>query len=303
MSPGKVVATVPKEKVLEILSLVRETLAHNVVTIKALRSLAGKAMNIASLLVMWRPFIAQFWAALSHVHSKAPHHTVWVKQILHSLCWLQLFLSECCGTISRTYLWTRFYENEQSVVITTDASPFGIGGWIAINGVVHEYYTDDIAPYDCVVLQRQRGSHEGQQAFESLALLVAFRQWLPVISHSRSAVHFRADNTGALTVMSALKGKGSLGIVARELALDLGQGEFMPTTVSHLPGVANDTADSLSRRLDPSKQPWAVPGTLREATRVLTATRDTAWWRVKTLEDSFSTVPAVPKGIESGTVA
>ena len=281
-------ATIPKETVVEILGLVRETLASNVVTTKALRSLAGKAMNIASLLIVWRPFIAQFWAALSHDQPKAPQNTIRVKQILHSLCWLQLFPTETCGTISRTYLWSRYYENHRSIVITTDASPFGIGGWIAIDGVVLEYYSDDICECDCLVLQRQRGSHEGQQAFESLALLVAFRQWLHFISHCRSAVHFRGDNTGALTVLSALKGKGSLGIVARELALDRGQGEFMPTSVSHLPGVANDTADALSRRLDPSKQPWRLPAILHHAVLAQTATRNAAWWRVKTLEDSFS---------------
>ena len=44
---------------------------------------------------------------------------------------------------------TRFYEADQSVVITTDASPYGIGGFVSVNGVVTEYFADHISRSDC----------------------------------------------------------------------------------------------------------------------------------------------------------
>ena len=46
-------------------SIIEEFNAGNVVTIKALRSFAGKAMNIATILFMWRPFLHQLWAAMT----------------------------------------------------------------------------------------------------------------------------------------------------------------------------------------------------------------------------------------------
>ncbi len=45
-----------------------------------------------------------------------------------------------------------------------------------------------------------------------------------------------------------------LGLLARELALDIADGAFAPEIVAHLPGIANATADSLSRLLDPLKK-------------------------------------------------
>ena len=122
------------------------------------------------------------------------------------------------------------------MVITTVASPYGIGGFVSVNGVVTEYFADHISPTDCKILQREHGSHEEQQAFEALGLLVAFRLWKPLLLHSRACITFRADNVGALTVIAVVKGKGhSLETIARELALDLVACDYLPYTAAHLP--------------------------------------------------------------------
>lgn len=89
---------------------------------------------------------------------------------------------------------------------------------------------------------------------EALSLLVAYRHWASVLQHRRAYVTFRNDNMGALTVLASLKGTGhALGLIARELFLDIGRGEYLPRAISHLPGVANGTADALSRKFDPNK--------------------------------------------------
>ena len=61
-----------------------------------------------------------------------------------------------------------------------------------------------------------RGTHEAQQAFEGLALLVALRAWAILWKRQRLCLHIRSDNIGALTLFAALKGKGSLTLLAQE---------------------------------------------------------------------------------------
>ena len=81
---------------------------------------------------------------------------------------------------------------------------------------------------------------------------MAFRLWKPLLLHSRACIMFRADDVGALTVIAVVKGKGhSLETIAWELALDLAVCDYLPYTAAHLPGVANGTAESLSRKFDP----------------------------------------------------
>ena len=79
----------------------------------------------------------------------------------------------------------------------------------------------------------------------------------------------------ALALLLCLRGRGEgLNFVARELALDLGDCAFIPSLVEHLPGVANDLSDSLSRRTDPKKQPWSFPLSLHGVTRTEVPVRD-----------------------------
>ena len=51
------------EKIKELLELIASILSRNMIPLKELRTFAGKAMNIASLIVIWRPFLAACWAA------------------------------------------------------------------------------------------------------------------------------------------------------------------------------------------------------------------------------------------------
>ena len=65
----------------------------------------------------------------------------------------------------------------------------------------------------------------------------------------------RSDNVGALSVFSPLRGKGAaMGLIAREYAIDVGNGAYTPDLIDHIPGVANVTADVLSRRYARARQ-------------------------------------------------
>jgi hypothetical protein len=87
--------TISATRVAELLSLTVEALSLNIVSIKWLRSYAGKACSFASILVFWRPFLQFLWAAIyAEDPQGAPRNCVWTKQIAVSLHWIAAFLRE-----------------------------------------------------------------------------------------------------------------------------------------------------------------------------------------------------------------
>ena len=73
-------------------------------------------------------------------------------------------------------------------------------------------------------------------------------------------------------------GSESLGIIARELALDIADSVYSPQLVTHVPGVANLAADALSRMYQPDKR-YKLPPILKDAVRIDPEPRTAAWWR------------------------
>ena len=57
-------------------------------------------------------------------------------------------------------------------------------------------------------------------------------------------------------------------MVAKEFALDLGEGAYRPDICAHVPGVALGTADTLSRRYQPGVN-WSLPSLLQEVPEVI----------------------------------
>ena len=84
----KVRAEVPEAKVIELKDLLVEALKSNVVSCKSLRTIIGKAMAIASVIYVWRPFVQELYSALHCTDSHAPKGCVWTKQISHSFQWI-----------------------------------------------------------------------------------------------------------------------------------------------------------------------------------------------------------------------
>ena len=86
--------------------------------------------------------------------------------------------------------------------------------------------------------------------------------------HLRAKLEVRGDNVSALTLAMHLKVSGrGLSIIARELAFVLGNAEFRPDVVAHVPGVAKVLPDLLSRLSDPGKK-LEVPSNLRGIPRL-----------------------------------
>ena len=244
-----------------------------------LRTLAGKANHIAGVLYTWRPFLQELWAALYNTNqdTQAPLNCVWTKQIMHTLTWILAFLTQQAGALRRVYTLDAYLGRGDRISVKLDASPWGLGGILLINGLATAWFACPLCAFDYEVFGHEQGSSSGQQTWECLAVLVALRLWADEWLKERMVLEVRADSVAALTMAMCMKvsGKGP-GMVSRELALLLGEAAFRPTVFSHIPGIANVTADGLSRRFEPGK-PFAVPEGLRRVPESHPPDRTPSW--------------------------
>ena len=255
VNPTGVSAEVPEEKAKELDAMLAEMMRANMVSKKTLRTVIGKAMAIASVLFVWRPFIAELYTALHMEQTKAPDGCVWTKQIVHSIRWLRTFLAGEQAGITRHYSLDVFRSSGPEVVITWDASPFGMGGTLQVGGQS--------------ILSTRAGSHEGQQTWEALCGLISLRLWLKL----------RNDNMGALTLFAQVKGKSASHVLlAREFALDLGKAQYRPSVAEHIPGISNTICDALSRRHQAGFE-HITPIQLKHAKEVAPPPRPKEWWK------------------------
>ena len=139
------------------------------------------------------------------------------------------------------------------IAITMDASPWGMGAVITVNGRPFAFFGIPIDGDDLAMFGFERGDHRGQQTWETLVVLVALRHWSHMWKHTHAILVIRSDSVAALTAALKMKAKGvGTAIVASEIAFDNAEGFYEPTIVEHLPGIANDLADKLSRSFKPN---------------------------------------------------
>ena len=262
-----VVASIKKEIMQDLGQQLNDIMAGgNVVSKKVLRSFAGRANHVAGLLATWRPFLQQVWAVLSDESDNAPAGCAWKSRIDHTLQWIKAFLEGSRGALSRTFHLDDYTGAAPKVELTLDASPWGLAGVLAVDHVIVEWFSDIWREEDLARFEQVLGDSKGQQVWESLCALVALRGWSHHWKGKRVVLMVRGDSVAMLTLLLKMRPKAdkvNLGLIARELALDVAEGVFEPVVGVHLPGVANVLADVLSRRLDPRyKASWMLPKAL-----------------------------------------
>jgi hypothetical protein len=205
---------------------------------------------------------------------------VWTKQIGHVLRWIKAFLDGQAGAIQRIYSLDSYLGWGAQVLITTDASPWGLGGTLEIYGVVIAYFAERLLPQDASMFGAEIGDCKGQQTWEALALLIALRIWAIHWKSSRVRLVVRGDSMSALHMLLNLKsrGKGS-GMIARELALDIADATYYPDIICHAPGLTLVQVDELSRKYMTKSSTWTLPSSLRDAEETLVPPRDATFYR------------------------
>ena len=254
-------------------------LSTNLISLKALHSFTGKVNHIAGLLVVLRPFLQPLWAALYPGESNAPRGTVWAKQLHPTLKWLESFLEGSLGGITRRFTLDAFLFRGPCVDIGTDASPYGMGGWLSIDGKIVEHFATGISAHDQRKFDVSSYDSVGQQIWEVLAMLVALRLWLPRWANEHINLSVRGDNVGALVLLLKMRPKtAKLAIIAREIALLTIQCPFMPRA-THTPGISHVVADQLSRRCEPGKEHMPLHWALQNSQQVTCPARDDSFYK------------------------
>ena len=101
-----------------------------------------------------------------------------------------------------------------------DASPWGLGAYIAVNGVTLEFFKSAISAEEARILGMEIGSSSSQQAAEALVALVALRLWKSHWLDEGTTLRVKSDSVAPLILVVKLKTSGSAcGIIAREVAL------------------------------------------------------------------------------------
>ena len=264
----------------------------NVVAIRKVRTLTGKASHFASMVYVWRPFLSELWGALQDAESRGkttncPTGCLWVRKIMPALIWFKAFLQNRAGSLKISYRVDAYQNRAKSLRIVGDACVFGLGAYLIVDGEAVAWYAVPLNKHDEHFLGLTIGDEKCQQTAECLNLLVALRLWKEHWCTERVSLEVRADNIAALQLVLRLLGStDAMNKIARELALDLGDASFRPDMVVHTPGVASNIADSLSRRFCPGEN-FSVPQALLSAVEHHPPTREESWWKTVTVGRSI----------------
>ena len=116
--------------------------------------------------------------------------------------WIIAFLSGVRGNLVRRLTVEDYLRRGVFVGITTDASPYGLGGVIEVGGVIVGWFADQVGSTDRQILGLgEVPSCKDQQVLEALAVLVALRTWKHHWLGKRVTLCVRTDNIAALTMI------------------------------------------------------------------------------------------------------
>lgn len=212
---------------------------------------------MAGLIPHLRPFLDSFWAVLADSGRRASAgdgvsgpsgKLIHVRRIQSALQWVAALLRDEDVPLKRIFYTKQIDINAE---ITTDASPWGIGGVLRLDGKLTAAFSLPLEQETLVKFRAAKGDPKHTTLWEGLALLVAFRLWLPRVGFGAS-IRVKSDSLSSLIMLSKGRAKSpELNIIAREVALDQALLVYRLTFLEHIPGVTNLEADYLSRAFAP----------------------------------------------------
>ena len=101
------------------------------IPIQDLRTLAGQATCISSLLHAWRPFVSMIWTTLYNSKARRwwEQDSIWQKPVSIALKWMVAFLHGQRGPLVRVYRLADYLGESELTEVVTDASPTARGGY------------------------------------------------------------------------------------------------------------------------------------------------------------------------------
>ena len=218
----------------------------------------------------WRPFLQELWGALAGDGGYAPPNCIWTSQIKSALAWQDLFfLSGVRGTLVCTP-WTlgQMWRSQSSSPSTPRP-----GAWAASSKCKATLCPSSRVPFSTWILK--------SSATPSARRLASNRSWKSYWTKDRTKLLIRGDLVSMLTMVLCLKPSRScgLGLLAREMALDLAEGAYKPDIAAvHIVGVTNKLADLLSREAAPGGT-GDRPLVLHQSSETVILPRPRSWYR------------------------
>ena len=204
----------------------------------------------------------------------------WLSQVSSALNWLQIFIEGQSGSLTRHFRHDAHFNVERKGELVLDASTTGLGGYLLIQDKVVSYFADQLTEWDEWRFGHARGSSTGQQVWESLGALVALRLWSHHWKDSRLSIRVTGDSVAMLTLVTKMRPPTAslgLGIIAREMALDVADMVYTPDIAAHIPGIANLSADVLSRKFE--TKGWRLPAMFEGVPEAIPPRRDANYFR------------------------
>jgi hypothetical protein len=186
-------------------------------------------------------------------------------RIRQAIAWIRKLLA---GVIKKPdgspFLVQRWFslahrQQELKHVIRTDASPYGMGAVLFLQGVPISWIAIDWSADDFALLKAKRGDPAWQAEWELLAILLALDTWMPLVMGNAAALT-QSDATAAL--FATRRGAGrtpAMNALCAEIALRL-EAFMLPLEVEHFHSVINFECDALSRLSQGAKVPERIAG-------------------------------------------
>ena len=86
---------------------------------------------------------------------------MWAKQVVASLRWIDTFLKSTPETLMRTWSYEAYHSDGSDLVMTLDASPWGLGGVLQLHGVIVACFSSSLTRHDQRIHRRRIGSAKG----------------------------------------------------------------------------------------------------------------------------------------------
>ena len=185
------------------------------------------------------------------------------------------------GALTRDFDLEAYLGMGPIVELALDASPWGLGGVLIIDNKPVSYFASQLSTLDFRRFEFEPGSPNGQQCWECLCALVALRLYRSRWKQKRIRLVVRGDSYCMLSLLLKLRpptSSPSLGLIAREIALDISESVYTPDLATHVPGMSNTFPDALSREHEPGKQ-FVLPDALLHVPREEVPERDDSFYR------------------------
>ena len=111
------------------------------------------------------------------------------------LGWFSTFFLGNGASVERFFSLDAFNRVGTVVEIGTDASPWGLGGWLSVNGVITQYFASPLTQDDSDKFKLPLADACGQQVWEALAILVAIVLWSDDWQQQRIVLEVKSDTS------------------------------------------------------------------------------------------------------------